>query len=474
MDQYKNSKLKVFCFLDKALGRDTEILLPVIYGLEKATDCVIKVLFLWDIFRIKLESPDLIILPNAKGHHMYFEIAKYAHSCGIKVFALESEGNFRTDGSFPYWGYNQDKIFYQEYVTCWSERSLKFIKSIAPEAQKSKVVLTGATGFDRYVICKFLSKNDFLKKYNKQQFKKIVGYAGWGFGKIHSDHKDVALNHIFPDDREKRFAWVEKNRRFVRDILKQAIEDHPDILFVFKRHPKEAFESDLSEGPNEMNELLGYENVLYFWHEEQIHDLINISDFWLGFETTTSLEAWLLNKQTILINDDTDFPRNNLHIGSPKISTYKELKTVVNEYYSNASISIFQQEQLEENRAFLVGDTIGFDDGKNHLRVLYYLLKTVDSMKLREDKPKLNLRHLRLYLLMHLGKYFYNKSIFKKLPYFKKTIYVFESMNLPGFNARRKEYMRDLDEFYKNEHIDKKLKNRDWEAIFPLDFLKSN
>ncbi len=267
---------------------------------------------------------------------------------------------------------------------------------------------------------------------------------------------------------------MEHYRQFVRDILRIAIENNPDILFIFKRHPKEAFESDLSEGPNEMNELLDYDNVLYFWHEEQIHDLINVSDFWMGFETTTALEAWMLNKQTVLINDETDFPRNNLHIGSPKVSNYTALQTVIKEFYDKGNIEIFNKPDLEKNREFLISDTIGYADGKNHLRVLYFLLKTIDSVEPGLSKAKINLRHARLYYLMHFGKYFFSKSIFKKLPYLKKTIYVFESMNLNGFENRKKEYESDMNDFYKKHHIDEKLKNRDWDSIFNLDFVNQN
>ncbi|WMN06396.1 hypothetical protein QYS48_32445 [Marivirga arenosa] len=447
-------------------------MLPVLHGLETAVACELQILFIWDIYKIEIEKPDLIILPNAKGHHMYFEIAKYAYQSDIKVFALESEGNFRTDGSFPYWGYNKDQFFYQDWVTAWSPRTLKYIKNIAPAEQKDKVVLTGATGFDRYVFGKFISKNEFLKKYNKEKYSKIIGYAGWAFGKIHSAHKKEALTHIFPDDIQKRYEWVEKYRLFVRNILKQAIENNPDVLFLFKRHPKEAFESDLSEGPNEMNELLNYDNVLYFRQDEQIHDLINVSDFWMGFETTTALEAWMLGKQTILINDDTDFPRNNLHIGSPKISSYPKLQEIINEYYKKQDIEIFNQPEFKKNRELLVSDTIGYADGKNHLRVLYFLLKTFDSIEPGHSQPKLNLRALRLYFLMHMGKYFYNKSIFEKLPYFRKTIYVFESMYLSGLKERRKEVRSDIDNFYKKHHIKEKLKARDWESILSLNFLK--
>jgi hypothetical protein len=468
-------KIKVLCYLDNPTGRDTEITLPIAYGLEKYFNCEVQFHFIWDLYAIKREKPDLILLPNAVGHHMYFEIAKYAYQSGIKVFAMESEGNIRTDGSFNYWGYNEDQFFYQEWVTCWSERTQEYLMKIAPEAQKEKIVVTGGTGFDRYLICSFQDRKGFLKKYKKERFTKIIGYAGWAFGKIYGAYKDSAMSHIFPEDKEKRFDWVENNRVFVRNILKEAIEDNPDILFILKRHPKEFYESEPTEGLNEMNELRHFDNVLYIVAEEQIHDLINVSDFWLGFETTTALEAWLLSKETFLINKkEDDFPRDDLHKGSPKVESYTELKKIIAEYYLMGKIESFHEKEIQNQRNQLIKDTIGFADGFNHLRTLYFLSKTLEDIRKPNRNPKFNLRHLRLYFLMHIGKYFYYRPIFEKLPFFRKTVYVFETMNMAGFNERKLEYFKYLNNFHKSKEIDKKLVQRDWKEIFPAGFAQED
>ncbi|MEL7001349.1 MAG: hypothetical protein AAFN93_01305 [Bacteroidota bacterium] len=456
-DQYT-----ILAYLDNALGRDTEIMIPVAYTLEKYCNCKVKFLFIWDVYAIRRLKPDAVLLPNIKGHNLYFEIAKYAYQNQVVVLAMESEGNFRTDGSFPYWGYNTDKFFYQEWITAWSERTKKYLLRFK-EADNGRVVLTGGTGFDRYKICQFESRKDLLKRYKLEKYKKVIGYAGWAFGKMYSKHKDIALAHIHPD-WDTRFKWSEKNRIIVREALRKLIESNKDTLFIFKRHPKESFEDDLTEGPNEMNELVDYDNVLYIRKEENIHNLIAISDLWLGFETTTSIEAWLLGKETILINPEVDFVRNNIYKGSLIVPDYTGLEKYVDEFYDKGKINDFYDISLIQNRRQIIADAIGFGDGLNHLRACYYFAK---SLKKRDRQKKIsrNLRHLRLYYLMHIGKYFYVESIFRHLPGFKKSIYVFKNMYLKGFYQRKKEYERDLDKFHDQNGITEKLKNSDWHSV---------
>jgi len=182
----KTDKIKVLCFTDDAIGRDVEMLLPIKFFAEKFLNCEFFHALNIDIHQIYKVKPDIILQANTIGSNLYFEISKIAHEQNIPVFALISEGNFRTDGSFNYWGFNRDKKFYQEYVCCWSERTANFLKEKEP-TYKDKIVVTGGVGFDRYSIYEFMKKEVFLSKYNKTNFKKVIGYAGWAFGKL--DHK---------------------------------------------------------------------------------------------------------------------------------------------------------------------------------------------------------------------------------------------------------------------------------------------
>lgn len=447
-------KHNVLCFVPENKGRDVEIVIPLAFFCERYLNCDVEFVFIWDIYAIRRKQPDLVLLPNARGHNLLYEISKYAYQNKIPVFAQDSEGDWRVHAkTYDHWSYNTDKFFYQRWVCAWSDRTMEYLKNLAPK-QTEKLVRVGAVQFDRYKIFQFQNKKDFFKKHGLKEYDKIIGYAGWGFGKMYGKHKDIAFRHIFPGDQEKRFAWLEKQRSLVRDVLRSTIEAHPDKLFIFKRHPKESFESDHSEGPNEMNELLDYDNVIYLKNEEKIHDLVAISDIWLGFETSTALESWMLNKATILINPDQNFDRNELYQGSLIVKTYKELAPYLKEFFKSGEINDFNS--LENKRKELVSRSIGYDDGMNHIRTGIFIKKTIDEIKnlrIPTRKARLNLRHLRLFLLMHLGKPFFNRNIFLRLPKFQKTVYVFETMDLPLISETRKEYYRYLEEFHQKHHI---------------------
>lgn len=53
--------------------------------------------------------------------------------------------------------------------------------STSPSFDENIVKLSGATGFDKYKLLKFLDKNDFLMKYDLGHYGKIVGLGGWTF-----------------------------------------------------------------------------------------------------------------------------------------------------------------------------------------------------------------------------------------------------------------------------------------------------
>ncbi len=442
------NKTRVLCFLDNPLGRDTEIVLPIIYVLERQMGLEVKTRFVWDLLYMKLWKPDMVLLPNTKGHHMYVEAAFFAKKNEITVLALESEGNFKTDGSFYYWGYNKDKIIYQEWLTCWSQRTKDYLKPMVGEQEQNKLVVTGGTGFDRYVFENFKSKEIFLKQWRLSGYDKVIGYAGWAFGKLYGAHIDQSFLHFKKwKSRDEALKWVESQRVFVKKVLETIIIDNPDKLFILKKHPKENYESDAIEGPNEMNELLHYDNVVYIMNEESIADLINVSDLWLAFESTTAVESWMLNKTTILINSEPNFPRSSPYWASLIVDSAEKLQRHIDDFYKKGRVPEFHTEELKKARRHAISSSIGFADGKNHLRVMKYFSTCIPKAHLHK-KVSLSFRHLRLYLLMHLGRFFYNKKLFLKLPKFKKTIYVFENRKMSGFEQRKSKCYGFLDQFY--------------------------
>lgn len=461
----KKNKIKVLCFFDSQKGRDVEILIPLIVFAEKYLNCVFEYSILWDIHAIYQKKPDLVLLPNTIGSEFHYRAAKYAYENNIKVFALISEGNFRTNGTFDYWGYNKDKNFFQEYICHWSQRTLNYLKR-EEKAFAHKMVLTGGLGFDRYKIYKFIDKISFLNEYNLNNFEKIIGYAGWAFGKIYNKQgREELIANGYP---ESKFEWLENQMYNVEDILKRAIVNNPDILFILKRHPNEANPSITRHDLNEMVRLKDYNNVLYLHGNENIHDLINVSDIWTGFETTTCLEAWMMGKnETLLLNPDPDFNRDDIHKGSLILKTYKEFQDYIDEYYQYNRIRQCHSTTIKQSRDRLIKNTIGFGDGLNHIRAGYYLKKTIDNINVNvKKKIYLNLRYFIMYILLYGGRVFYNKKIFLKLPKFKKTVWIFENFRFNEFFTLKSKYSTFLNEFYISKKIEQLVDNKtEWGKI---------
>jgi len=436
--------------MDTDHGRDPEILLPIVIFAERFLNCKVNFRFLWDFHSLKRDRPDLVLIPNLKGHHLYFKLGKLCQKLGIPLYAHESEGNFRTDGSFPYWGYNVDQKFYQEYVCCWSERTQAYMHELVPR-EKSKIVCTGAPGFDRYQFAQFTPRQELLSRWGKQDYLKVVGYAGWAFGKIYSEHKDIALTYIHPDP-EIRFKWVEENRQYTETMLRTCIERYPDTLFVFKRHPKEIFEHERTQVKNEMNGLAHYPNVLYIIDEEEIHDLIAISDIWMGFETTTSLEAWLLDKPTIVLNKDTNFTRNSIYKGSAIAATPAELHHMIDDFYHTGRIAAFENSKLATIRRLIVSESIGTDDGLNHVRSAYFLSHALDKHS-TASQIKIGWYFTLFYYFYQLFKFVYHRGLFSRMPKLRKTVFIFEKWKLTKLYTRKQELKSYLDTFYQTHEV---------------------
>jgi surface carbohydrate biosynthesis protein len=464
-----NRKYKILCYTDNDTGRDVEMLLPLRYFAEKFLNCTFTHAFVYDVYAIYREKPDVVLMANTVGSPLYFEISRYATVQGVKVFALTSEGNFRTDGTFNYWGYNTDKIFYQEYICLWSQKTKDFLISQHSDL-KDKIVLTGGTGFDRYKIYDFLSKEDYFRNKNIKPYNKVVGYAGWAFGKLYNKQGMEEMLFYFKYDHS-RLAWMEDQRKLVENMLRQLIEENPDTLFILKKHPNENNPSILTEGLNEMNQLTGYPNVRYVRNEDNIHDLIHISDVWLGFESTTAIEAWMMGKQTMLLNADLDFNRDRIYKGSVIAKNYTELKNELDQFYKTGKLATFFFPEKEKERAAIISETIGYGDGLNHIRAAYYFQKTLESIteeNVRQRPYRFSLKFFTMRILMHGGSIFYNKKLFSKLYKFKKTIWIFDRYRLPRIDELFQQISAPLERFYNSNQIEEKfLKKTLYKELMP-------
>ncbi|MEM9859134.1 MAG: hypothetical protein AAF843_17375 [Bacteroidota bacterium] len=459
------SKTRILAFLDTDRGRDVEILMPMVYFAEKHLNCEVTFAHKWNVFEVYLRKPDLVLLPNAIGSKYYFYISKYAHEQGIKVFALVSEGNFWTNGTYNFYGNNTDEKLYHEYVCYWSERTYNHIKERFPE-YSDRLVLTGGVGFDRFKIYDFQRKEDFLKEKQLTDFSKVIGYAGWSFGKLFNPKTITDHKYVRPHD-PNRIEWMKQFMYKVEHTLKKLIENNPDTLFILKKHPTESIPSDTGKTVNEMENLKHYSNVLYLVYDD-IDDLLNVCDLWMGFDTTTTMESWLIkNNPTFLLHPHQDFFRDELYKGSIITQSYAEIQEYIDEFYKTGKVSAIDDKILEA-RSRIIKDTIGYDDGINHIRTGFYLKKTIENLGSNKARSfKINTKYLIMYLLVRLGKPVYNRKLFLKLPKFKKTIWIFNKLELKGLTALKKEYFKYLDRFYEVNELNEKIKNPEfWKNLF--------
>lgn len=306
-----------------------------------------------------------------------------------------------------------------------------------------------------------MQKEEFLRMYSSTQFKKVIGYAGWAFGKLdHNRGRDELL--VWAKGDESKLIWIEDQRKKVRDILEQAIIKNPSTLFILKQHPQENAPERTEPVKNEMSELAHYNNVVYLCEEESIHDLISVSDIWTCFESTTALESWLMDKQTIFINPEVEFNRDPLYKGSTIVQDYNSFQKLIDEFYSTGKIESFYSTEKDLTRKKLIKDIIGFGDGMNHIRASNYFQKTINQSPITNHQSQYNLHfwHWFVYVLIRIAGPLYNRAIYSKLWKFKKHLWVFENYKMEKLHKLYEKYIPFYDEFYKENNVDERFNDR--------------
>ena len=324
--------------------------------------------------------PKLLFVTNSVGAPENLQAVKYAKHLGIKVLTLISEGTFQDDDAYflkaVIWGWNKDQVLYEDIHMQWSKRTQDLTNQLFPQ-NREKVKVSGGVFFDCYKLEQLTSRNSFLIKWGKDSFKKIIGVGLFDFGCVcNSD------DHRFPFQME--YYGKKQMDRFIKDrdsfnaILTEVIRKNPNILFLLKQHPGtlQGFEASAIEGLS--NEF----NVLIIKNEESIIDCIAASDFWLVYESTTAMEAWLLNRSTCLLNPSgRDFLRDIVNLGSPAVTTCDELNNLIQNFYKNEFLPGFIERADE--REMIIKRIIQWDDGLNHVRVANQIVKLIKEEGLK-------------------------------------------------------------------------------------------
>jgi len=451
------SKTRVLCFTDTNSGRDVEMILPLRYFAERFLNCEFRHAISFDLYQIYRSKPDIIVTPNTTGSRLYYRLARAASEQRIPLFSLISEGNFKTDGTYDYWGYNDARAFFQEYVCCWSKRTQDFLLEREPNAQR-KIVCTGNTGSDRYVIYKAIPREEFLRKYKRPPYKKVIGYAGWTFNKPRFPRGVEELLQFYGNDASI-LPWVDRQRILVHSILRDTVRNNKDTLFILKRHPQDISPELVQQPVNELEGLTDFENVLCLGEEEALHDVIGVCDLWTCFESTTALEAWLLNKPTVFLNPEPEFRRADLVKGSAAAKSSAEFQTMIDQLYSIGTISEFSSDDKVQRRQNLVANSIGYGDGFNHIRASYYFKHTIEELP-TAARPhyRFSIVQLFFHLFTIVGGALYIRSLYKHLYKFKKHLWVFENYRMREIEKLYTRYSSFLEEFYMKHNIERQYR----------------
>lgn len=350
-------------------GRDFEALLPIAWYCEQKLGMHVAFRSMFDVHEIHRLRPRAILIASSTGSMRCVELVREAYACNIPTVSLTAEGDFKPEMvEQMFWGLNTDRFLYEDVNLQWSERTRQMTLALYPEyAQRIRV--SGAVGFDRYKIYRFMSRQDFLSRYASRDYDLVVGYAGYGFDRLQMPQFRSQYQAVHGKQGLERLI---RDKESVRQILEETIRAYPDVLFVLKFHP-----GTLKRAGTEMHELERLPNTVVLWHEE-IADTISACDLWTAFDSTTVLEAWLLGKPTLLINPSgPDFIRSPLYQGADIVQTVQELSAAIAEWQQSGAIQRFDNRQPQ--RQGLIRDIIQWDDGFNHVRAARVVADMLES-----------------------------------------------------------------------------------------------
>lgn len=359
--------------------RDAHAIAPIILELRsRGRQCITGDIFSYLYYLVKYK-PKVLLLTSFQGALINHHICKLSHFLGIKVVTLIAEGNTREVAIEEMtWGNNKERSLYFEKELLWSYRSQSLMHNYFPQL-KGKTSVVGGVGFDRYKRLNFLKKSSFLKMVgNNDEYRKVIGLAGWGFDRIHEtefyykNEKSILANYKKPQIELHRNDFI-----LLQDILYKVISENTDVLFILRPHP------GLTDYfYDEFKTLLSLSNIYYSKPRVcpfSISDLISASDLWGGYETTTCMEAWLLGKETFLINPSGgDFVRDITAKGSYQIATSEKFNAIVRSS-ENINCICDDLSDVTSQRKDIISSVIGFDDGESYLRAVNEIEPIIDD-----------------------------------------------------------------------------------------------
>tara|TARA_B100000787_G_scaffold60675_1_gene44326 strand:+ start:15423 stop:16766 length:1344 start_codon:yes stop_codon:yes gene_type:complete len=419
-------------------GRDIEIDTPLMYFFEEILGWSVLHKTIFNLPEILKTNPDMVVMTNTTGGSRQVEIARLVKDSGFPFFSHVSEGMYREESIEEFvWGSGRcQKKLSETLSMLWSQRAYDLATHYFP-ATKEIFRVSGAVGFDKY---KFLEK---AKPKLKNKYKRVIGYAAFDFLNIKSNK---SIRELLGEDKYQRLM---AQAPITNNILKNLIRNNNDILFILKNHPGDG-ENSISL---EFEGLLDFENVQVMDRNVSIVDIINASDLWLNLNSSTNLEAWLMDKPSISFYTDEANYSSEVIYGSVIEYDINSIQSYINEFYETGSILAFNEKK--EFREQLISDYIGYSDGLNHVRYMSCIkdfVELIESDKTIKGKWKISLSWRIKSKLQHLL-YSMCKSRFG-VPFFKRWAEYYDIYNQDELLGVKNRYYSSMRAFYsKNQKL---------------------
>lgn len=376
------------------LTRNTEAYIPV-YNYLTLYNLKIKHGSLFNGYYLILKyRPKVVFFEGIFGGRWHCQVAFFAKRMGCKVVSLLAEGaslEWARNSPEKIWGWLDEKKAFWDAHFFWNQSTIKCFSSFFPEA-KSNIYMTGGCGFDRYKFSR-------LHALSVEKYAAVVGVGCW----IFNQNKQ-------PSD------WYRDCRDFFSTTLLEIIRKNKDILFLIKPHPSAEDDLYLAAVENCVNE----KNVLLVPANTPIIDCLATSDIWLSFESNTAMEAWLMGKQTALLNPSgINFPyqRQPFWKGQPNYATAEEWNMALSAFKATGQLPGFAEREKERNN--LYEEIIGHADGLNHVRTGNVILDILTSpFSVKTELPSLPWFKLAVnsFLRWHFGKFY--RFMPQRIPWF--------------------------------------------------------
>ena len=413
-------------------GRDVEIELPIMYYLENKLGWKVEHVSMFNLPKILTYDPTIVLMPNTTGGSRQLEIARIVERSGFPLFSHVSEGMFREKHLDEFvWGAGKHEKRLSECMTSyWSDRCKLMTIERYPNL-KNKIVVTGAIGFDKYQIKRHNSLRD-------GEYKKYIGVAGFDYHNI-----KVKKSEIIERNGLEYYEKFLLDCETTNNVLFKLIKNNPDIKFFLKSHPGDGAQKRSLE----FEGLEKFQNTVFVERSICIQDVIGSSDIWISFNSSTNLEAWLMNKPSIAMQMDQTRFSSDLLNGAILTNCDDEIQSYIKEYYENENvIEVF--EKKSKLRKSLIQKYIGYDDGFNHYRYVRHIQKFLDTAKI-QNKPRWRVSRYSIiksylqHILYKIAKGKYN------LPFLKKWAEYYDLYSATEIEQKKREWYAELEYFYK-------------------------